>query len=128
LRSGNYRNVFHPERYYIVGIDQRGCGRSRPLATEDFSTLVGNTTQVLIENIESIRRHLGIGTWLVSGVSWGFTLALALARAHPDTVSEMVLMAVTTTSRPEVDWITHGVGRLFPEAWPAAGFVDTGLS
>lgn len=117
LRSGSYRQLFDPQRYYLVGIDQRGCGRSRPLAVENLADLPSNNTQVLIRDIEAVRRHLQIGTWLVSGVSWGATLALALAQSCPERVSEMVLMAVTTTSRAEVDWITEGVGRLFPKEW-----------
>lgn len=117
LGSGSYRQRFDPRRYCIVGIDQRGCGRSRPLVADAVGDLATNTTQALIEDIEVVRRHLGIGRWLVSGVSWGTTLALAYAEEHPDRVSELVLVAVTTTSRQEVDWITEGVGRFFPEAW-----------
>ena len=117
LRSGSYRRHFDPERYCIIGIDQRGCGRSRPLASDAPGELHRNTTQALIGDIEAVRTHLGIASWLVSGVSWGSTLALAYAQAHPGGVSELVLVAVTTTSREEVDWITEGVGRLFPEAW-----------
>jgi proline iminopeptidase len=117
LRSGSYRRPFDPQKYRVVGIDQRGCGRARPLATEDLGKLSRNTTQTLIEDIEAVRRHLQIEAWLVSGVSWGTTLALAYAQAHPDRISELVLVAVTTTSREEVDWITEGVGRIFPEAW-----------
>jgi proline iminopeptidase len=72
---------------------------------------------LLIEDIEAVRKHLCIETWLVSGVSWGTTLALAYAQSHPSRVSELVLVAVTATSREEIDWITEDVGRLFPEAW-----------
>ena len=117
LRSGSYRRYFDPQRYRIVGIDQRGCGRSRPLAIDALSEVHHNTTQSLIEDVEAVRRHLGIKSWLVSGVSWGTTLALAYAQTHPGKVSELALVAVTTTSREEVDWITEGVGRIFPEAW-----------
>lgn len=116
LGSG-YRRHFDPRKYRIVGIDQRGCGRSRPLVTNALDQLHHNTTQTLIEDIEAVRKHLDIQTWLVSGVSWGTTLALAYAQAHPDSVSELVLVAVTTTSREEVNWITEGVERIFPEAW-----------
>lgn len=117
LGPGGYRRRFDPETYLVVGIDQRGCGRSRPLAIDAFDRLAGNTTQALIADIEAVRTHLGIARWLVSGVSWGTTLALAYAQAHPDRVSAMVLAAVTTTSRAEVDWLTETVGRVFPEAW-----------
>lgn len=117
LGAGSYRRHFDPENYLVVGVDQRGCGRSRPLVTDAMGDLHHNTTQSLIEDIEVVRQHLGIATWLVSGVSWGTTLALAYAQAHPHRVSALVLVAVTTTSREEVDWITEGVGRIFPEAW-----------
>jgi len=117
LGPGGYRCRFDPQRYRIVGIDQRGCGRSRPLATAALGELHRNTTQSLIEDVEAVRKHLDIEMWLVAGVSWGTTLALAYAQTHPGRVSELVLVAVTTTSRAEVDWITEGVGRIFPEAW-----------
>ncbi len=117
LGRGDYRRRFDPKKYRIVGIDQRGCGRSLPLASEAVGDLATNTTQALIEDIEAVRSHLGIAAWLVSGVSWGATLSLAYAEAHPDKVTELVLAAVTTTGREEVDWVTEGVGRIFPEAW-----------
>jgi proline iminopeptidase len=117
LGSGGYRRRVDPGTYLVVGIDQRGCGRSRPLAVDALDRLAENTTQALIADIEEVRTHLGIKRWLVSGVSWGTTLALAYAQTHPDRVSAMVLAAVTTTSRAEVDWLTEAVGRIFPEAW-----------
>lgn len=117
LGRGDYRRRFDPQKYRIVGIDQRGCGRSRPLASESVDDLATNTTEALIADIEAVRAHLGIAAWLFSGVSWGATLSLAYAEAHPDKVTELVLAAVTTTSREEVDWVTEGVGRIFPEAW-----------
>jgi proline iminopeptidase len=113
-----YRRRFDPEKFLIVGLDQRGCGRSRPLVTDptapDLST---NTTQVLIADIEALRRHLGVEKWLVTGLSWGSSLALAYAQANPDRVSEIVLFAVTNTSASEVEWITEAVGRIFPQEW-----------
>lgn len=117
LGSGNYRRRFDPEKYLVVGIDQRGCGRSLPLAADAPETLARNTTQALIADIEAVRRHLGIEKWLLCGSSWGVTLALAYGQAHPERVSEFVLVAVTTTSRAEVEWITEAMGRVFPEAW-----------
>ncbi|TCO60822.1 proline iminopeptidase [Actinocrispum wychmicini] len=118
LRPG-YRSRFDPEKYLIIGFDQRGCGHSRPLATHDETTLATNTTQHLIADIEALRTHLGVPRWLVNGVSWGTTLALAYAQAHPSHVSAVVL-AATSLSTPEcVEWITETVGCLFPAEWEA---------
>jgi proline iminopeptidase len=117
LGSGGYRGKFDASRVRIVGLDQRGCGRSHPLVTSPGYDLVGNTTSALIADIEAVRVHLGIERWLLNGVSWGSTLALAYAQAHPDRVLGVVLFAVTTTDRFQVDWITESVGAIFPEAW-----------
>src|SRR5262249_27024139 len=85
--------------------------------TEPGYDLEQNTTPHLVSDLELLREHLGVDRWLVNGVSWGSTLGLAYAQAHPDRVSGIVLMAVTTTSRAAVDWITEAVGGVFPEAW-----------
>ncbi len=112
-----HRKRFDPARYMIISFEQRGCGRSRPLATWD--TLATNTTQALIADIETLRQHLGIGRWLVTGLSWGTTLALAYAQAHPERVTEIVLGAVTTTTPREVEWLTEAMGNIFPREWDA---------
>lgn len=117
LRGDGYRRRFDPERYLVVGLDQRGCGRSAPWAVDDLDRLDENTTHAVLDDIEALRTHLGVEHWLVHGVSWGSTLALAYALEHPDRVTALVLTAVTTGSREEIDWITEGVGRIFPEAW-----------
>jgi proline iminopeptidase len=102
-----------------VSLDQRGCGRSRPLAIESNAALAANTTQAIISDLEALREHLEISAWLVLGISWGTTLALAYAQAHPDKVTEIVLAAVNTTTKAEVDWITEDMGRIFPREWDA---------
>jgi proline iminopeptidase len=104
-------------RFWTIGLDQRGCGRSKPVVQDDLANLSANTTQALIDDIEAVRRHLGVEKWIVTGGSWGSTLALAYALEHPTRVHGIALAAVTTTSRDEVQWITEGVRRIFPEAW-----------
>ena len=117
LRSSEYRNRFDLARTRVVGFEQRGCGRSRPHASDPSTSLATNTTAHLIRDIERLRERLGIDAWIINGVSWGSTLALAYAQAHPERVLGIVLLAVTTTSRREVDWITEGISAVFPEAW-----------
>jgi len=117
LGSGWYRSHFDLPRYRLIGIDQRGSGRSLPNIVDARDQLDGHTTQRLIADIEAVRVASGVERWVVAGVSWGTTLALAYAQEHPDRVIALALVAVTTTGRDEVDWITEGVGRVFPEEW-----------
>ena len=112
------RELFDPRAYRIVLFDQRGCGRSTPHASEPAIDLATNTTQHLIADMELLRAHLDIDRWLVFGGSWGSTLSLAYAEAHPGRVTEMVLWGVTTGRRSEDDWwFRGGVAPLFPEQW-----------
>jgi proline iminopeptidase len=113
------RRSFDPVAYRAVLFDQRGCGRSRPLADSAAADLSTNTTQHLIGDIERLREHLGIDRWVVAGGSWGVTLALAYAQRHPERVRAMVLAAVTSGTRRETDWITRDMRRVFPREWDA---------
>lgn len=115
--SAGQRRLFDPQLFNAVLFDQRGSGRSRPLAEESLEHLRTNTTAHLIADIEALRALLNIERWIIVGVSWGNTLALAYAQQYPQHVSGLVLAFVTTTSRGEVTWITETVGRIFPEEW-----------
>ncbi|MCZ4611398.1 prolyl aminopeptidase [Streptomyces sp. Lzd4kr] len=112
-----FRRLFDPAVYRIVLLDQRGCGRSTPHASAYGTDMSVNTTAHLIVDLELLRRHLGIGRWLVWGVSWGSVLGLRYAQTHPAVVSELVLTGVTTGSDAEVALLTRGLGRVFPEAF-----------
>ena len=111
------RRAYDPDRYLIVLHDQRGCGRSTPPASDPSTDLSVNTTGRLISDMEKLREHLGIERWLVSGGSWGSTLGLAYAEQHPERVTEIVLIAVTTGRRSETDWLYRRVAMFFPEAF-----------
>jgi proline iminopeptidase len=115
--QSRYRQHWDPDAFLIIGFEQRGCGRSLPLAIAPGADLAAHTTPTLIADMERLREHLGVAAWLVFGVSWGTTLALAYAQAHPERVSELVLAAVTTTTAAEVAWLTEEMRRVFPEAW-----------
>lgn len=115
--SPGQRRFFDPVAYKTVLFDQRGSGRSRPLASGPDADLSANTTQRLIADIEALRELHGVERWTILGLSWGTTLALAYAQAHPGRVDALVLGLVTTTSRREVEWITQDVGRIFPREW-----------
>lgn len=107
------RRFFDPRRYRILIFDQRGCGRSTP-----FASTTDNTTEHLIADIERLRAFFGVSRWVVFGGSWGATLALAYARAHPDAVMAMVLRGVFACTSPELTWFyKDGANRLFPDSW-----------
>ena len=107
------RQFFDPDKYRIVLIDQRGCGRSKPHAS-----IEANTTWHLINDIELIRETLGIDRWLVFGGSWGSTLSLAYAQSHPERVTELVLRGIFLLRAQELQWFyQHGASELYPDAW-----------
>jgi len=110
--SAEHRRFFDPAHYRIVIFDQRGAGRSTPLGE-----LSANTTPDLIADIEALRQHLGIERWLVFGGSWGSTLALAYAEAHPQRVAGLILRGIFLCRPEEIDWFLHGIRWMYPEVW-----------
>ena len=118
--SPYHRRFFDPARWRVVLFDQRGAGQSTP-----FASLAANTTRDLVADIERIRAHLGIQRWLVFGGSWGSTLALAYAEAHPDRVTGLVLRGIFLARDEELRWFNEmdgGARCIFPERW--ARFCD----
>ena len=109
-----HRRFFDPAHYRIVIFDQRGAGRSTPLGD-----ITDNTTPLLVSDIEKLRVHLGIAGWIVFGGSWGSTLALAYAEAHPERCRGLILRGIFLCRRSEIDWFLYGLRHLFPEAWRA---------
>lgn len=113
-----HRRFFDPERYRIVLMDQRGCGRSTPHASEPDADLRHNTTWHLVADLELLRKNLGISTWQVFGGSWGSALALAYAETHPEAVSELVLRGIFTLRRHEIEWFYEGgASAIYPDLW-----------
>ena len=108
-----HRRFFNPEAYRIILFDQRGAGKSRPHAS-----LEENTTRDLVEDIEKIREFLEIERWVVFGGSWGSTLALAYAQAHPRQVLGLILRGIFLAREADVAWFFNGAAaRIFPEGW-----------
>jgi proline iminopeptidase len=105
-----HRRFFDPSIWRVVIFDQRGAGRSRPLGE-----LAANTTPHLVADIETLRKFLGIERFLLFGGSWGSTLALAYAQAHPQAVAALVLRGIFLGRPPEVEWFLHGLARVFPD-------------
>lgn len=111
--SAEYRRFFDPDKYWIIGFDQRGCGKSLP-----FGELKNNTSDDLLSDIRKIRQHLGIKKWLLFGGSWGSTLALLSAIDQPDCVTGLILRGVFLGREEDFDWYldpSGGAAQLFTD-------------
>ncbi len=109
----DHRRFFHPEKYHIILFDQRACGLSLP-----FGEIENNTTQDLLNDMESIRKLLDIKKWVLFGGSWGATLALLYAQQFTQHVEAMILRGVFLARQKDLDWfLQEGAGRIYPEQW-----------
>lgn len=106
------RRFFDPHFYRIILLDQRGCGRSTPPGS-----IEDNTTDALVNDIETLKTHLGIHQWLVFGGSWGSTLALAYALAHPQSVTGLILRGIFLSRASELNWFLGEIKSFYPEPW-----------
>jgi proline iminopeptidase len=114
-----HRRFFDPDHWRIVIFDQRGAGRSKPQGS-----LRANDTPSLVADIERLRISLDIESWVLFGGSWGSTLALSYAQAHPERVAGMVLRGIFLGRTLELDWFLYGLRTVFPDAHAAfAGHV-----
>jgi len=110
--SAMHRRMFDPTRFRAVLFDQRGSGQSRP-----FASVANNTTDHLVADMERIRNHLGIDSWLVFGGSWGATLALVYGIRHTEHCLGFILRGVFMGTKAEIDWFLYDMKRFYPEAW-----------
>ena len=110
--SENHRRYFDPNIFHIILFDQRGCGQSKPAPS-----IVDNTTEALVEDIEAIRQHLHIEQWLITGGSWGTTLAMVYGISYPERVLGFILRGIFLGTQVEYDWLYKegGAQRFFPE-------------
>jgi proline iminopeptidase len=109
----NHRRYFNPDKYRIIIFDQRGCNRSIPNGSVE-----NNTTQIILEDMESIRKQLNIDQWILFGGSWGATLALLYAEQYPENIAGMILRGTFLARQCDFEWFAHdGVSRIFPDYW-----------
>jgi proline iminopeptidase len=110
----HHRRFYDPSFWRIVLYDQRGAGRSTPVAD-----IVDNTTAHLVNDLDRLRAHLGVERWVLFGGSWGSTLALAYAETYPQRVLGLVLRGIFLATPNEIEWFLYGMRYVFPEAWRA---------
>jgi proline iminopeptidase len=108
-----HRRFFDAERFRIILMDQRGAGRSTPLAE-----LAHNTTADLVGDMEKVRHFLGIDRWMLFGGSWGSTLSLVYAQTWPENVLGLVLRGIFLCRPRDIHWFYQdGASRVFPDYW-----------
>lgn len=111
------RRFHDPQRYRIIAVDQRGCGRSTPHASAAGADLADNTTWHLVADLERLRADRGVPRWQVWGGSWGSALSLAYAETHPERVTGLILRGIFTLRRSELDWYYNGPAGMIAPEW-----------
>jgi proline iminopeptidase len=81
--------------FQVLRFDQRGGGASSVTPPFDVPTLLAD--------LEGLREHLGVETWVVAGHSWGADLALAYALAYPERTRALVSISGTGIQNDR-DW------------------------
>jgi proline iminopeptidase len=112
--SARMRQLYDPALFHTILFDQRGAGRSLP-----HGELHANDSAALLADIERLRRHLGIARWLVSGGSWGASLAVAYAASHPEAVRGMLIRSLFLTGDGDLHWFFQSGAERAPAAWAA---------
>jgi proline iminopeptidase len=109
----DYKRFFNPDKYHIIGFDQRGCGKSQP-----FGELKHNNSQALVDDVMLIKAHLNIKKWVLFGGSWGSTLALLVAIEQPQSVIGLILRGIFLAREQDYTWYLDAAGgaaQLFPD-------------
>jgi proline iminopeptidase len=109
-------SLFDLSKWQIILYDQRGCGKSTPRGVD---ALEHNTTSELVEDIERLRKHLGIEAWSIYGGSWGTTLGLVYAEAYPKHVTGLIMRSVCLINKCEQNWLYSkgGASEIYPTEW-----------
>lgn len=112
-----YRQLFNAFAWRAILFEQRGCGRSEP-----YGSLAQNTLTHLVADMEALRVDRGVEKWVVLGGSWGSTLALAYAEAHPERCAGLIVTGIFLARAEDREWWWRGARALFPDVW--AGLLD----
>ena len=108
-----FQKYFNPIKYRLIMFDQRGCGKSIP-----YGEVTENTTQNLIQDINLILGYFNIDKTHIYGGSWGSTLALLYAEAHPEKVLSLILRGVFLCRKDDINWFyQNGASEIYPQYW-----------
>ena len=89
---GSTHHGFHPhlsrakQFAKVIYYDQRGCGQS------DYKPAGGYTIDQAVDDLEKLRKALGVDRWTVLGHSYGGLLAQCYVLKYPPSVAGLVLV------------------------------------
>lgn len=99
----------------VVYLDQRGGGRSdRPADPSNYSI------DIMVEDVEQLRRHLGVQRIVLLGHSFGTNLALEYAARYPQHTAAVVLAAAASHLLRSLDLQCERLQRQDPPAFARA--------
>lgn len=98
------------ETMKVVYYDQRGCGRSEPLAASQSCTIEDN-----VRDLEALREHLHIDRFSIAAHGWGAVIAIEYAREHTERVEAIVLVTPVSPHAPGLH-LDGLIGRLPEES------------
>ena len=113
--GGFYNNhkktkYFNLKYYYLIFIDQRGCGKSKP-----HLNIKNNNNNNLITDIEKVRKYLNLKKIIVTGGSWGATLSLLYALKYPSNILTYVISSGVYGINDDV-W-PSSLFKMYPDKW-----------
>lgn len=102
---------FNLKKQRVIMFDQRGCKRSK---AEDIISL--NDTKRLLIDAKRLLEHLNINEKIiVSGASWGSTLALLFAERYPEIIKSIAVFSIFLARREDMEWILKDSALFYPD-------------
>lgn len=107
----SHAEYFNLKKQRIIMFDQRGCNRSE---AEDITAF--NDTKRLIKDAKRLLEYLNINEpVIVSGASWGSTLALLFAEKYPELTKQLCVFSVFLARRADREWMLKNSGLFYPD-------------
>lgn len=107
------KRFFNFDKHQVIFFDQRGASKSIP-----FGSIIENTTQDLVNDINKLLDYLKIDQITLFGGSWGTTLGLVYAIQNPNRIKKLILRAIFLGNKESIEhYLNGGVEKEFPEIW-----------
>ncbi|MCI9846746.1 prolyl aminopeptidase [Flavobacterium pectinovorum] len=111
--SEDDKRFFNFDKQKVIFFDQRGASKSIP-----FGSVIENTTQHLVSDINKLLDYLEIDKVTLFGGSWGTTLGLIYAIQNPERINKLLLRGIFLGNKKSIEhYLNGGVKIEFPEIW-----------